>query len=58
MQNNDCIHLDGLSAATYYKYFAQDNNPNIIRKIPLERVAAKGLYIKNKEVFDKFVEVY
>lgn len=58
MQESNCIKLNGLAAATYYKYFAQDNNPNIIRKMPLERIAAKSLYTKNKDVFDKFVEVY
>lgn len=55
IQCSDGITLDGLAAATYYKYFAQDNNPYIVHKQPLERIRAKTLYQNNKKAFDKFV---
>ena len=58
MQNSNETILDGLTAATYYKYFAQDNNSRIVKKMPFERISAKTFYAKNKYVFDKAVETY
>lgn len=58
MPERNGIQLDGLDAATYYKYFAQDNNPYIVRKLPLERIRAKTLYEKNKREFDLFVQQF
>lgn len=58
MQSNDEITMTGFLAATYYKYFAQNNNPYIVRTLPLNRISAKTLYNKNKKAFDKFVTVY
>lgn len=58
MQKTEKDAIDGAKAAAYYKYFAQYNNPYVVRKLPLERVSAKCLYNKNKEKFDKFAELF
>ena len=58
MQTSEIKEFNGFTAAVYYKYFAQDINPYIERRQPIEKIAARGFYQKNKKAFDKFVKIY
>lgn len=44
---------DGLQLAKLIKYTAQFHNPYIVKRLPIERIAATTLYNKNKKLLDK-----
>lgn len=49
--------IDGLQLAKLIKYTAQFHNPFVVKKLPVERIAASTLYSKHKKLLDKMAEV-
>lgn len=48
----------GLKAATYFKFYRQEFNPNIVRALPIERIQAKTFYLEHRYHFNKLVAVF
>lgn len=55
MKNNDNI---GYKASQIFKYYSQFNNSYIQYPLPLERIASKSIYSKNKIFFDKLSKLF